>query len=252
MGSALTGGGKAGHRDLPSRGGLVVLDPGHGGRDPGAIGFGVAEKTLTLEIGRQIRQSLLAVSDLDVALTREDDAYIAPAKRARWANDLGADCFVSLHVNAFDGRASGFESFVSASRDAPGSPSLLLQEIVHGEVMSSLRGYGVADRGRRRADFQVLALTDMPAVLVELLFIDHRRDHALVCDPTFQKLIADSCASGIASAARSQLLADPDRLSPPRGADDHPNEHPHQRGAGARTLAVARKEPPAARHSGST
>jgi N-acetylmuramoyl-L-alanine amidase len=182
---------------------LVVLDPGHGGDDPGAIAFGVEEKTLTFELASRVRA--LLDGDLDVTLTREGDTSIAPVARAESAARLGADFLLSLHVNACDGVMSGFESYVADRDGDDGTRSRVLQHIVHRELTGLLAPYGVLDRGQRRAGFKILVQPGLPAVLLELLFIDNPGDHKLLADPGFRERLAQRCASAIAIAAPLML-----------------------------------------------
>jgi N-acetylmuramoyl-L-alanine amidase len=183
---------KKGGKHMP----IIVLDPGHGGTDPGAIGNGLQEKNLTLTIGLKVKQLLEANYIVDVRLTRETDVFIELSERADFANNLGASYFVSLHHNA--GGGTGFESFIY-----PGTSSAETgrrQDVLHGEVMKFLTGFGLRDRGQKEANFAVLRETAMPAILLENLFIDSVNDTNLLKDPTFLTGISNAIASGIVKA----------------------------------------------------
>lgn len=182
---------------------LVVIDPGHGGKDPGAVAHGLAEKDVVLRLARMVRNEL-AYYDVDVRMTRDADVFVELSDRAAFANRLGAALFVSLHCNA--GGGQGFESYI---HPAAGSATVSIQNVIHGEVMAYLRGYGITDRGKKRANLAVCRETRMPAVLLENLFIDHPRENVLLRDEAFLRGLAASIASGIAKALGLQRKAAP-------------------------------------------
>ena len=94
----------------------VVIDAGHGGSDPGAIGVdNYNEKDATLSISKKVVE-LLKKQGLEVKLTRDSDKYISLQERCNIANNYGADCFVAIHCNAFNGKAKGLESFCLNSK----------------------------------------------------------------------------------------------------------------------------------------
>ncbi|NMH70668.1 N-acetylmuramoyl-L-alanine amidase [Bacillus sp. RO3] len=175
---------------------IIVLDPGHGGTDPGAVGNGLQEKNLTLDIGLKVQKVLEDNFVVDVRLTRETDVYVGLSERADVANGLGAAYFVSLHHNA--GGGTGFESFIY-----PGSAVTETgrrQDVLHGEMMNFYSKYGLRDRGQKEANFAVLRETAMPAILLENLFMDSVNDTNLLKDPVFLTGLANATASGIAKA----------------------------------------------------
>jgi N-acetylmuramoyl-L-alanine amidase len=175
---------------------ILVLDPGHGGKDPGTDGNGLIEKDLALNLGLQVRDWLLNSYVVDVRMTRETDIFVELSDRANFANQLNADYFVALHLNS--GGGEGFESYVY-----PGTRSGKtgqMQDVIHAEVMAYLGQLGVKDRGKKEADFAVLRLTDMPAILVENLFVDNDLDAKILKDAELFKGIAIAIARGIAKA----------------------------------------------------
>lgn len=172
----------------------IFIDPGHGGRDPGAVANGLQEKALALQIGLQMRDILRNEYDsVQVRMSRDRDVFLDLNERARMANDWGADYFVSVHINA--GGGTGFESFVHTSQ---ASRTVALRNVVHDEIMRMLNS--VRDRGKKAANFAVLRLTRMPAILTENLFVDHPEDARRLRDPNFLALIARGHAEGIAKA----------------------------------------------------
>lgn len=166
---------------------IVVLDAGHGGTDPGAVGNGMREADLTIELCEMVKRKLEGKYPVE--------AKIAPhgtlAERARFANDCGAKLFVSVHINA--GGGTGFESYIhpDASQEAA-----FAQNIIHDAVMYFLKSCGVVDRGKKKANFQVLRETKMPAVLLECLFIDRSQDAVKLSDPIFRDGLANEIAWG--------------------------------------------------------
>ncbi|WP_199613877.1 N-acetylmuramoyl-L-alanine amidase [Paenibacillus alkalitolerans] len=175
---------------------IVVLDPGHGGNDPGAQSNGIIEKDLALNIGLKVRDWLLNCYDADVRMTRETDTFVSLSDRASFANQLNADYFVSLHHNA--GGGEGFESFVYSGTRSGKSGQM--QDFVHAEVMAYLGPLGVKDRGKKEANFAVLRETKMSAILLENLFVDNVMDATLLKDSELIKELARAIARGIGNA----------------------------------------------------
>ncbi|AEG59381.1 N-acetylmuramoyl-L-alanine amidase [Desulforamulus ruminis] len=176
---------------------IVMLDPGHGGVDPGAIGpTGVREKDITLAVAQRVASILSPV--VDVRLTRDTDTSYSHVTstdlsiRARLANQAGADCFVSIHCNsATNNTAGGTETY-----HYPGSIlGNTLAKAVHTCVIPAL---GRVDRGIKTANFAVLRETNMPACLVEMAFISNPTEEALLGSAAFQETAATAIAQGIA------------------------------------------------------
>jgi len=230
---------------------LIVIDPGHGGEDLGAVGvMDVPEKKLTLAMARWMRDGLRAAyPDLRVELTRDADAYPTLDERTRFANELNADVFVSVHFNAaLNPEANGVETFYIAHEGTvPGDivpgreddgPSVVATEVgVVGDVtrcvVDDLRGYGATeasaqlaeilqaqlvarlgsyDRNVRQGRFRVLRGARMPAVVVELGFLTHRREAARVIEPVFFERTVEALVEAIGEldARRAQESASAD------------------------------------------
>ncbi|TPE68012.1 hypothetical protein AMD02_015740 [Halalkalibacterium halodurans] len=171
----------------------IFLDPGHGGRDPGAVANGLQEKDLVLTISKQIRDILTSeFNGVEVTMSRESDRFLSLTERANAANRWGADYFCSIHINA--GGGTGFETFIHDSRSPK---SVAYQNVVHPEILTTM---GVRDRGKKAANFAVLRLTNMPAILTENLFIDNPSDAKLLKDPVFLQQVARGHVEGIAKA----------------------------------------------------
>jgi N-acetylmuramoyl-L-alanine amidase len=177
---------------------LLVLDPGHGDHDPGAAANGIVEKDLALQIAKSVRDELTTNYEVNIRMTRDDDTFVELSDRADFANKIGADYFVSLHHNAFNQKAEGFETFVYPGTriDRTGE----MQNVIHDEIMAYLKPLGVHDRGKKEANFAVLRETNMSAILVENLFVDHDYDVRLLKDLKFIDGLVKVIARGIAKA----------------------------------------------------
>ncbi|WP_406079362.1 N-acetylmuramoyl-L-alanine amidase [Micromonospora sp. NBC_00858] len=183
--------GGAAHAALPK----IYIDPGHGGTDSGAVGNGLQEKALTLDISLQLRSILLASWNVDVRMSRTTDITRSLAYRTDDANAWGANLFVSVHINS--GGGTGFESYRYPTADAA---TVNLHNALHPKVIAGMRSVSsVTDRGLKTANFHVLRETNMPAVLTENLFIDTLADANLLKRADFITATARAHAQGIAS-----------------------------------------------------
>lgn len=171
----------------------IMIDPGHGGRDTGAIGNGLQEKDVTLTISGHIRDFLLdEYKNVDIRMTRDSDVFVELSERAEMANQWNADYFMSIHVNA--GGGTGFESYIHTTRT---TGSVQAQDVIHPAIINAIE---VRDRGKKDANFAVLRETRMPAILTENLFVDHSNDAVLLKDPSFLQLIARGHVTGLEQA----------------------------------------------------
>ena len=141
---------------------IIVLDAGHGGNDPGAVGNGMKEADLTLDICKRIQEKLIRKYLTDVRLAPRGELQ----ERAQFANDCNADLFLSIHVNA--GGGTGFESYIY-----PGAKERTrkLRHIIHNAIIA----LPIRDRGKKEKNLCVLRETSMSAVLLECLFIDNEK-----------------------------------------------------------------------------
>ncbi|MDY6826538.1 MAG: N-acetylmuramoyl-L-alanine amidase [Bacillota bacterium] len=172
----------------------VVLDPGHGGRDPGASQYGLQEKDLNLALALEVAERL---DGMEALLTRDCDIYLSLADRVEFSREVAPDLFLSLHVNA--GGGHGFESFIYSGLQA-GNPVEAMQEALHEEIMAMLSRRQIVDRGMKEAAFYVLKYNLCPAVLIESLFLDNEREARLWKDPAFVGELAGGVAAGIRAA----------------------------------------------------
>ena len=213
----------------------VVLDPGHGGTDPGAIGrTGVAEKWLTLQLSLTLAERLRATG-YEVLLTRQDDSTLTLQKRTEFANGVAADVLISIHINSARNRKlRGFETYYldmaidpiaaeTAARenasgeagsmgdlgemletimknDFQGASSELASSIQDSLVMHVAKNYGnVHDLGVKTAPFFVLVGADMPAVLVEASFVSNEEEEEWLKSAAYRSELAEAIEIGLQS-----------------------------------------------------
>ncbi|MCK8824782.1 N-acetylmuramoyl-L-alanine amidase [Fuchsiella alkaliacetigena] len=171
---------------------LIVVDAGHGGADPGAIGpTGVTEKAVALKISQKLEQ-LLTESGAQVKMTREADYYVSLGSRAELANRLEADVFVSVHANSYrSNNISGTETYVHP--DAHGN-ALLLAKSIQDSLVQEL---GLIDRGVKMDQLFVLNETDMPSVLTEVAFLSNVEEEKLLATSEFRQEAAIGIYNGL-------------------------------------------------------
>ena len=171
--------------------GRVVIDPGHGGKDPGALScLGFCEKDVTLAVGRLVAAELRR-NRVEVVLTRQTDRFIELEDRPAVANRSKADLFVSIHADAAKNRhAKGFTVYVSRT---PSGASRAAAQAILGRLCASCS----PSRGMRNGDFRVLVHARCPAVLVELGYLTNRVEAARLNDESYRQRIATAVARGV-------------------------------------------------------
>jgi len=211
----------------------IVIDPGHGGKDPGAIGKkGLKEKDVTLKLATMLEKELKGKLDADIVLTRRTDVFIPLEERTAIANSRDADLFVSLHINASPRRAaSGVETYtlnitydeevmrVAARENATSrrsisdlqfilndliktaktNDSVRLAEVVQLKLVTNLRSRykDVRGNGVKGAPFYVLVGTKMPAILVEASFISNPMEEERLMDEQYLQSIVEGISRGL-------------------------------------------------------
>ncbi|NJM65985.1 MAG: N-acetylmuramoyl-L-alanine amidase [Acaryochloris sp. RU_4_1] len=169
---------------------VVVIDPGHGGADPGAVGIGgLQEKRIVIDVATQVMQ-LLRQQQINAVLTRTSDVEIDLPPRVAKAEGLKADVFVSIHSNAISlsrPDINGLETYYYVT-------GYRLARTVHNSI---LQGVSVSDRGIRQARFYVLRKTSMPAILVELGYVTGSTDAARLGTATHRQRLAKAISQGI-------------------------------------------------------
>lgn len=210
----------------------IILDPGHGGSDPGApTSIGLWEKSITLDVARRLR-ALLEEASFEVAMTRERDETVSLRERAQFANARQGDLFISIHVNSLASRSHrGVETYYLGATDDPhierlagvenrGSgysladfrrllegvyvharqtESRRLAEVVHRGFFSIVERANPAlrDDGVKKAPFLVLVATDMPGMLAEVACLSNDEEAKLLADPNYRQHIARGLFTGI-------------------------------------------------------
>ncbi|HFI0507621.1 TPA: GBS Bsp-like repeat-containing protein [Streptococcus suis] len=197
----------------PQRSFTVYIDPGHGGADSGASYGGVHEKTLAMNVANKLKANLLALG-INVLMTRTADYNVDfVTERSRMANSSNADLFISLHFNATGAgttRAKGIETYWYQSN--PSYPSKINQayhndptrlaesQTLANQVQASLiKETGAYNRGVKRETFAVLRETKIPAVLVEMGFMDNPSELQVIKQDSYQTKLAKALAQGIAN-----------------------------------------------------
>ncbi|NQJ65228.1 cell wall hydrolase [Streptococcus suis] len=210
----LTGaGGTTTHLSNPSaqRSYTVYIDPGHGGRDSGASYGGVHEKNLALSVSNKLRENLLKYG-INVLMTRTGDYDVDfKTERSRMTNASNADLFISIHFNATGAgvsNATGIETYwyqynpeyqPKINKEMHNNPTRLAEsEILANKVQESLiKETGAVNRGVRRETFAVLRETAIPAILVELGFMDNPSELQVIKQDSYHTRLAKALAQGV-------------------------------------------------------
>lgn len=180
----------------------IFIDPGHGGRDPGAIGSNSRESDNVLKVAKRLK-TLLESYGHTVKLSRSTDKYLTLSERARMANDWGAEYFISLHNNAAVNKsARGFETFIY--NRTTNQKTKQFQNAVHDAIALQI---GIRDRGMKRANFAVVRETKMPAVLIEYAFISNNEDEKILIEKVDR--LAEWTCNGIINAIGGTIKASP-------------------------------------------
>ena len=213
----------------------IVIDPGHGGRDSGARGLRqTEEKDITLKVGVKLRELLSKQPGVRVLMTRDRDVFVELEDRARFANNNGADLFVSIHVNSHPSRSvKGIEIYhfgeakdqraLEVAARENGTPlnstgvgweylvadllttkkieaSLELAWTTKQAIVTQMNGhYAVNDHGVKTAPFYVLRFTSMPSILAEIAYISNPAEEDLLRKPRFVRDVAQSLFQGVTS-----------------------------------------------------
>ncbi|MCC6140925.1 MAG: N-acetylmuramoyl-L-alanine amidase [Nitrospira sp.] len=213
----------------------IVIDPGHGGKDPGARGArGTEEKDITLKVALRLRDLLSKQPGLRVLMTRDQDVFVELEERAKFANRHDADLFVSIHVNSHPSRAvKGIEIYhfgeakdqraLEVAARENGTPlnstgagveyfladlltakkieeSMELAWTAKESLVAHMSGhYHITDHGVKTAPFYVLRYTSMPSILAEIAYISNPSEEDLLRKTSFTRDVADSLLSGVTS-----------------------------------------------------
>ncbi|WP_170572233.1 N-acetylmuramoyl-L-alanine amidase [Ruegeria atlantica] len=224
---------------------LVMLDPGHGGIDPGAEAGGTDEKTLMLTFARELREALLRAGGYQVVMTRVDDHFVSLERRIALAHQAGADVFISLHADILsEGRAHGAAVYTLADDASDVASHKLAERHDRGDLISGVDLSGADDqvadvlldiarqetkprtnalaraiadgmtqqggpmnnRPIRMASFSVLKAADIPSVLIELGFLSSSRDLKNIKNPEWRKGMARGILNGLEKWRQEDLV----------------------------------------------
>jgi N-acetylmuramoyl-L-alanine amidase len=210
----------------------IVVDPGHGGEDPGAIGkSGLQEKNIVLDVGLRLKELLEKRLGKKVIMTRDQDVFIPLQERTEIANRQGADLFLSIHANASPRKeAKGIETYLlgrSSTRDAmivaarensateqsTGDLEMILADLlttvkkeeslkfahyIQGSMVNTLQTrYPVVDLGVKQAPFYVLVNAQMPSILAEISFVSNPDEEKRLASPAYRQQIAEALLAGV-------------------------------------------------------
>lgn len=214
----------------------IVIDPGHGGKDPGAIGpTGLKEKDVVLDVALKVRELLKSDPQYDIVLTRDQDIFIPLNKRTEIANKINADLFISIHANAStNSYARGVETYLlnwtddeeairvaarenaisvkrmkqlkgelgfmlaSLEREAKRDDSVRLAGYIHNSMADELKNdFSRHNNGVKQALFYVLVGAQMPSCLLEISYISNPEEERLLDDESYRMKIAQSLVEGI-------------------------------------------------------
>ena len=220
--AANTAGGFSMARQLGLSVSRIVIDPGHGGHDPGVLGKGLNEATLVLDVALRLEKLLLKEAGVDVVLTRRTDVYVPLEERTEIANRQNADMFLSIHANASrNPDARGIETFFLSFASSPEAEAVAAREnsasaremhqlpdlikaitlnnkldesrdlatMVQDSLVTNLRKTNkeVRSRGVKKAPFVVLIGAAMPSVLAEISFVSNRQELSLLKTPAYRQ-----------------------------------------------------------------
>lgn len=231
----------------------VVIDPGHGGLDPGALTpWGFTEKEVTLDVALRLRD-LLADARVRVEMTRDGDATVSLKERAQFANERRADLFVSIHVNSLPTKERRLvETYFCGPADDPHTERLAGEEnrgsgyslsdyrhlleglyvdmrqtesrsfaqAVQDQLVLGLRRVspGLENRGVKSAPFVVLIATEMPGILAEVSCLSNATDARNLRDPEYRQVIAQALADGVRGYAETRAGSAPKPDPVPKGS----------------------------------
>jgi N-acetylmuramoyl-L-alanine amidase len=216
----------------------IVLDPGHGGHDPGVHGNGINESELVLDVSLRVKKLLENQPGMDVVMTRDTDIFIPLEQRTAIANREGADLFLSIHANASRNvKAGGVETYflnfaanpeaeavAARENSASGQTMHRLPDIVRAITLNnkidesrdfadavqksmvrtlSPRNRELQDRGVKQAPFVVLIGAGMPSVLAEISFVSHKQEGLLLKTPAYRQQIAEALFDAIVKYQKS-------------------------------------------------
>ena len=184
----------------------VFIDAGHGGTDPGALGYGYRESDLNLQVAKKVEAKLKS-KGIDVKMSRNSDIFYSLSERAEMANDYGADAFVSIHQNSAEAKsANGIETYYNRNKEEDKPLSNDIQK----QVISQT---GANNRGVKNAEFTVLVKSEMISALVECGFITNESEVKKLSDSSYQDKLATGIADGIEEYLKSNVIIEESQIT---------------------------------------
>ncbi|MEK5230766.1 N-acetylmuramoyl-L-alanine amidase [Lysinibacillus sp. FSL K6-0232] len=180
---------------------VIILDPGHGGKDPGAVVGSVSEKSITLKVGTQVKQ-MLENAGAKVYMTRTGDTYPSLQDRVDFTQANYGEIFVSIHVNAASSTsASGTETYYAISTGDMYQEDIDLATFVNNQIVNNLN---MKNRGVKQQQYYVIRNMAIPSILVELGFLTNSQDRNKMTDDQYVKVFAESIYNGILQYYKKQ------------------------------------------------
>lgn len=207
---------------------VVVIDAGHGGRDEGAKGNGLVEKTLTLDLAKRVQRQL-ATFGFPTVMTRSEDTFVSLPQRAAEANRYNDVLFISIHFNHSTFRGvSGVETFYESDKvppeaawtwigffNKPDTSRCVSGETLAGYLQTSLVTYTAAsNRGIKARDLYVVRHVRGAAVLIEGGFLSNKLDARLLSNPAYLNRLADAVVEGVMTYAQERTQPNPPSVGP--------------------------------------
>ncbi|MBF0214659.1 MAG: N-acetylmuramoyl-L-alanine amidase [Magnetococcales bacterium] len=200
-------------RDANKRDIVIVLDPGHGGIDPGAIGAGgVKEKDVALAVAKRVAKEINATPGYKAFLTRNDDRFVGLTRRCTIARSHQADLFISLHADAFHiPSARGASVYCLSERGRPTPTPANRRSLMLGNTLLSAiantPSLSLHFKSIKQARFAVLKTNEIPSVLVEMAFLSNRQEELLLRKSSHQASLAKAVTLGAKNFASQTGLA---------------------------------------------
>lgn len=193
----------------------LYVDCGHGGTDSGAVGNGLLEKNLTLEIGQGIANELKFYDGIEVKMSRTTDKTVSLRQRTDEANAWNADYFLSIHINSAESmQANGYEDYIYNGN--VNAKTVAFQNVMNDEIFNAIKSHGVSNRGKNRANFHVLRESHMPAILTENLFIRNITDADRLKNTAFKTDLIRGHVTGLEKfLGLKKLQTEPPKTEPP-------------------------------------
>lgn len=177
----------------PLAGRIIIIDPGHGGKDPGAVSSNAVEKAIVFNTASKLQKKLEAAGAV-VKMTRTGDTYPSLEDRVAFAKKNNGEIFISIHANSASPSANGTETYYSKSANDNEKEDYALAKFINDEIVKNAK---MNNRGVKREDFYVIRNLYIPAVLIELGFVTNSADREKLTNDAYVDVFAQSIYNGI-------------------------------------------------------